>query len=84
MKIEFVKNNKISEFEMALETVSKDAKSILILSCDKNNYVTNSLNTILKKHTIPVIGGIFPQIIYKNKSYEEGTIIASLDDELNV
>ena len=84
MNIEFIKDNSIESFKIALNNVSKDAKSILILSCDENNYDLTKMNQILTSCLVPIIGGIFPQIIYQDKNYKLGTIIVSLNDTLDV
>ena len=84
MNIQFIENNKIDDFVIALNTVAKDAKSILILSCDENNYDVVKMDSILTACAVPIIGGIFPQIIYQNMNYKMGTIIVSLDDILDV
>ncbi|MBU3015160.1 FIST C-terminal domain-containing protein [Poseidonibacter lekithochrous] len=83
MKIKFI-NDDINKLEKELNNLSQSAKSILILSCDENNYNTDKMNNILKEHTIPIIGAIFPQIIYKNKNYKKGTILVPLDDYLDI
>lgn len=84
MNIEFLQDSNIDNFEFALNKVSQDAKSILILSCDKNDYDLHKMNLILSACDVPIIGGVFPQIIYQNEHYEIGSIIISLDDFLDV
>jgi len=84
MNIQFITDNSIDSFKLAFNEVSKDAKSILILSCDKNDYDLHKMNLILGACDIPIIGGIFPQIIYQNEHYEIGSIIISLDDLLDL
>lgn len=84
MRVDFINDNSISEFEKSLNDISLNAKSILILSCDENQYDLQKLDKILKNIDIPIIGGIFPQIIYKNKNYSQGTIITSLNDTLDI
>lgn len=83
MRIKFI-NNEIDKLDEELNKLSKIAKSILIISCDENNYNIQEVNNILQKHTIPIIGAIFPQIIYKNKNYKKGTILVPLDDYLDI
>lgn len=84
MNIKFLDNSDIHNFEVALESIAKDAKSILILACDENNYDLKHMNTILSNCKTPIIGGIFPQIVYQNRNYTTGTIIASIDDVLDI
>ena len=84
MTVEFLANDDFNEFKLSLEKVAKRAKSILILSCDENSYDLAKVNDILKSYHVPIIGGIFPQIIYKNRNYTKGTIIVALEDRLEV
>ena len=84
MKIIFTQSDSIDEFKRQLEEIIKGSKSILILSCDENNYNLELMNNILSKYNTPIFGGIFPQIIYKNKAYKKGVIFISLDDEIDV
>jgi len=84
MIVEFIKDNNIDELKFMINKVARDAKSILILSCDENDYDVEEVNHILKSCSIPIIGGIFPQIIFQNKNYTQGTIVASIKDTLDV
>ena len=84
MNIEFIPTNKIEDFESALQSIQKSAKSILILSCDENRYDLEAMKNILSRCSVPIIGGIFPQIIYKNFNYSLGTLIIALDETLEV
>lgn len=84
MHIQFIPNSNIEDFEVALNSAKKEAKSIFILSYDENNYDLEKMNSILSSSAIPIIGGIFPQIIYKNNNYKIGTLILALDEALDV
>jgi hypothetical protein len=84
MEIIFIKNSDIADFKEALEMMVSKAKSLMILSSEKNDYNVLEVNALLSSYTIPIIGGIFPQIIYKNQTYIEGTLIISIDDVLEI
>jgi len=84
MLVEFIKDNNIEELKATINKVAKNAKSILILSCDENSYDIDAINNILKSSSVPIIGGVFPQIIFQNKNYTQGTIVASINDTLDV
>lgn len=75
-------NNNINDFKEAFLELDSLGKTLLILSCDQNNYDTEELSNLCKNASSVVIGGIFPQIIYATKNYEIGCIICSLDDVL--
>ncbi len=84
MRVEFIQSSSLADFEMALSRIAKEADSLLILSCDENHYNSTALNSILATFSMPIIGGIFPQIIYKNKNYKRGTLIISLNEILEI
>lgn len=84
MNIQFIPTNKIEDFESTLRSIEKTAKSILILSCDENHYDLEAMNSLLSCCRVPIIGGIFPQIIYKNANYSLGSILIALDETLEV
>lgn len=53
-------------------------KAAMILSCDANHWPIEQAASILKDSHIPVFGGIFPQITYKNRNYETGFLLVGL------
>ncbi len=67
MKIEFIENGSIEAFKVAFNKIESEAKSILILASDGNNYTKEDLDPILSSTSKTVLGGIYPQIIYKDK-----------------
>jgi hypothetical protein len=74
-----LEDKSISNFEKALVELEKKSQAIIILSCDKNQFSPLLLDPILKGCSTPIIGGIFPSIVYKNKLYHEGTILLGLN-----
>ena len=67
-----------------IDLLKNSSQSLIILSCDQNNYDKDQFDLMLKDINIPVIGGIFPQIIFENKNYENGDIVISLQSKLEV
>lgn len=61
------------------QAINNGAKSLLLFSADENNFDEEAINNKLKTIPIPIFGGIFPQIIYKNKAYKNGSIVCGLD-----
>ena len=78
-----LEDKSIDNFQKALQELEKKSASIIILSCDNNAFSPLFLDPILKKCTIPIIGGIFPAIVYKNRQYTQGTVLLGLDIPLH-
>jgi len=77
--IKFINNSCLNELQNAIESLSGEGvKSILLLTCAENEYVQEKLQLILKASVLPICGGIFPKIIYKNKSFTKGAIVLGL------
>jgi hypothetical protein len=75
-----------AELAQLLNSVSRNerVKSILILACDENGYTPETVNSILKDVSIPVFGGIFPQIILEKENISKGCIVAGLLNEAHI
>ena len=74
-----LEDKSIENFEKALLQLQESSKSIIILSCSDNHFSKELLDPSLKACKLPLIGGIFPSIVYKNKLYDEGTILLGLN-----
>ncbi len=82
MKTKFVTGNNL--LKQALEAKNTlihqaNTNAILMLGCDENNLTANDYIQ-LTDSSIPVFGGIFPQIIYGNKNYLQGVLLIGLED----
>lgn len=71
--------------EALIEAIEKtinnlDAKGLLILSCDANNYHPADIDPILKNIQVPVAGGVFPALIQGKNLLEKGNIIIALPE----
>jgi len=64
--------------------VNKKIQSLLILACDSNSFTETAINKILKNITLPIFGGIFSEIIYKNEKLSKGTIVVGFSIAVNV
>jgi len=87
MVIKFDKDGTVEGLERLLTEARKsNAKSILVFACVANNFFDKKeeIDTLLKKSDLKIFGGIFPQIIYKNKSFERGTAVLVFEDEVNI
>jgi len=56
----------------------------MILACDANGFKKELIDPILLNHTVSIIGGIFPSVIYNDKKYDKGTIFIGLNEKMQV
>lgn len=64
--------------------VASGARSLFLLSCVANDFPVDAVNRKLGGLTIPVFGGIFPQIIHARSAHQRGTLVCALDDVVTV
>jgi len=74
----------IESFTNNINILSAKNESVMILACDANGFKKELIDPILLKHTISIIGGIFPSIIYNTKKYDQGTLFIGLNDKMQV
>lgn len=67
--------------KLILNALDNGAKGILVFTCDANGLTSKDLDPILKKVPVPIFGGIFPQILYKDKKYTQGTTILCFSED---
>lgn len=53
-------------------------QSVLVFACDANDYERETLSAVLQSQTKPLIGGVFPQIVFQNQAYEQGALVIGL------
>ena len=58
---------------------SENAKALLVLSCDGNEYTASSLDPILTNIPIPVFGGIFPIVLHDRIQMEKGSVVVAVN-----
>ncbi len=83
MNIEVDYLGTIDKFKNLIEKLDrlKGVNGILIFSCDANNFDKTEVDKILKNTSKPILGGVFPAIIYGNKKLNKGTIIVGLENK---
>ncbi len=59
-------------------------KSILVLTADGTVVSKDKYDTVLLACKKPVLGGIFPEIVFEGKRYSSGTIMIGLPHEMDV
>ena len=77
MKIAFDSTGSIDNFRRIVDDVSNtaDVEGMLILTCDENGYVPDTLDPVLQSAAMPLFGGVFPGIIYDQRLLKKGTLI---------
>ena len=83
IKVFFDEIGSVESFEKLLNEIGT-SNSILIFSCYENNYNNENLGQILKQAKQKLFGGVFPQIIYKNKNYKKGNIFVVFEDDISI
>lgn len=85
MRASYVTSNNIKELESNLNRLEMDdqTKSVLFLMADKDRYSEELLIPILQKIKKPIIGGVFPELIYMGERKESGVLLLALSFELN-
>lgn len=80
MIVQFDSQGSVEALAASLRTMEKDptVQGILVLACDGNEWPPETVDPILKNASKPILGGIFPQIIYDHSNQERGTILVGL------
>ncbi|MBU2894608.1 FIST C-terminal domain-containing protein [Colwellia sp. D2M02] len=75
----------LTELEQGIALAKQSpAKSLLILSCNQNNYTPAQLDPILTQLDLPVCGGIYPLIIHQKNVLEQGSLIIGFNEHINI
>ena len=74
----------IDDLKHNLEKLSNDSKvsSVLIFVADNSNYEINELSKILKEFDKPILGGVFPKLIYNKELKHDGILLIGLNSKL--
>jgi hypothetical protein len=86
MKIELERTGTVTGFKRLLDEmfIDPNIRGIFILACDANNFSPETTDAVLQEISIPVFGGIFPEIIYGQEKLSRGTILAGLPVTPNI
>jgi hypothetical protein len=71
-------------FELSRQAIDAGAKTLLLFSADANAYELDRLNTWLTQVSVPVCGGVFPQLVFDQQNHTHGCIVYGLPDEATV
>lgn len=86
MIIKYETTGNLTELKTLIEQVQDNDQinGILILSCDQNGLDSAEINSLLTTVDKPLLGGIFPSIIYDKNVWDKGNIVIGLTQELQV
>ncbi len=79
-----LEDKSIENFKQHFTALEQECNAIIILACDENGFDQKALDPILTASLVPVIGGIFPAIVYKNRQYNQGSILLGLKNAFDV
>ncbi len=81
----FSEKTQLQDILNAMQQLQNDTsvQSVLIFSCDKNNFSTADYNAIADIEK-PLFGAIFPQIIYQSTHYEKGILLLGISERPNI
>ncbi len=83
MNKQFIPGNvSLEQLDNIIQTLEgqESVESVLIFSADKSKLNKPQFDPLLTKTSLNVLGGVFPQVIYEGKNYEEGTVIVALGE----
>lgn len=71
-------------FRLADTALRDGAESLLILAADANGCQPTVFDPWLTTMTVPLCGGVFPQIIHAEKNHEQGYLVVGIPGEVRV
>ena len=84
MRALYISEKDISKLNECLKQLDKEeeTKSILFLMADADHYSGKELTPLLNCCSKPILGGIFPELIFEGKRKERGVLLLPLSFEL--
>lgn len=84
MKSIFIKSKDLNNLTKAFNSINENdsIKSLMVLMADKNHYINEELEPLLKSNTKTIIGGVFPALIFEGKNKDEGVLLIPSNKQL--
>lgn len=60
------------------------AKSLLVLTCNQNNYAEEELNLLLRDCSLKLFGGIYPMLTLQDNLIKQGALIIGFEENFDV
>lgn len=70
--------------QTVLKTMTPETKSLLILACEADKWEPEHVDVLLTGLNIPVLGGVFPFIIFEGEKLASGTLIVGLNVSIDI
>jgi hypothetical protein len=86
MKASYIAPGDVQSLESQLTRlgVKPEVKSILFFMADEEQFTEYALKPLLKTNSKPIIGGVFPELIFEGERKKTGVILLPLPFELNI
>lgn len=80
MELVWVEDSAPQAFASALQQAGQrdDIHAVLVLAADGNAWTPENLDAVLRASPLPVLGGIFPQIIHGQRNHTQGAVLVLL------
>ncbi|MDP3518328.1 MAG: FIST C-terminal domain-containing protein [Pseudohongiella sp.] len=66
---------------LADTAIANGAESLILLACDNNGCHPQQFDDWLGRLSVPICGGVFPQLIHDWKNHDQGYIVVSLPEK---
>ncbi len=86
MKASYIAPNEISSLDSHLTKLGNDhdIKSVLFFMADEERYSEKLLIPVLQKNIKPIMGGVFPELIFMGERKKKGVVLLPLSFELKI
>lgn len=84
MKVEYFPSVDEQVLKQTLYDFSQDeaCRSLVVFACDANQWQPTQFNQIAKAQTLPLVGGIFPEVIFQQTHYQKGFVVVGLNERI--
>lgn len=84
MKTIFIPDTGVTALQTQLQQLADDPRiqSVLVFAADENHWLPEQINPVLQESRLKLLGGIFPQIIFEQQNFTQGTVLVALEQQL--
>lgn len=59
-----------------------EVQSLILFSCDDNAWQKPELDRILAEQSLPIMGGIFPQVVFAEQAFSSGFVVVGMSTHI--